>query len=173
MKLKPLVACLALAVPLAFAQQPALATLPPSAYNVQFTLHETQPGQAAVSHTYTLVLKANGGTSSISVGNRVRIPSGPDNFTYQSVGFSLNCALSNDQRGLPADQVALTVQLSLSSLAANASPSLPTIQSTDTHVVTAVPIGQRVSISQFQDVASPRVYQLEVLATPLPVPPAR
>lgn len=166
MRLKSLAAALLLAAPLAslaLAQQAPR----PAAYRVQFILHQTQPGKPAEVHTYTMLLQANGGNNSIDVGRRVPVSTGPGKFDYERMGLSLGCSLRNATPNPPAGQLGLFVTLSISSLAPNTSPSAPTILSTDARVETAVPLGQRVSVSQFQDVASTRTYQLEVLATPV------
>ncbi|MGH9395041.1 MAG: hypothetical protein ACRD1E_12785 [Terriglobales bacterium] len=135
-------------------------------YRLQFWLHETQPGHAAVVWTYSLLVQPDSGTSSIQSGERIPVKTGPDKYEYERVGRSLSCSIDSRRKDVPASSVALQVQVSISSIAPNSVPLQPVLVSNDSRVVAVVPLGGRISIAKFDDAATHAGYELEVQATP-------
>jgi len=157
LNLLALVVMVALCAPLAQAQEKPESE-PRSIYRVGFAVYEKEDGRLLNTRRYSVQLE-EGGDCMIRASSRVPIVPEEGKFVYMDVGLNLDCKIR--QRG---DYAALEVSFELSDFAAPGQEQArqPLLRTIRTRVDTAVAFDKPTVVSQVDDAATKRRYELEV-----------
>lgn len=136
---------------------------PLSIYRLTFNVHEGEDGQRLNSRQYVMVMEENGDCA-VRSSSRVPVELKPQEFQYMDVGLNLDCNI-HERDG----HVALEVTLEINNFAtpAQEKESRPLVRNIRARLDTAVPLDKPTIVSQVDDAASRRRYELEVTVTKL------
>ncbi|HZT72420.1 MAG TPA: hypothetical protein VE996_02090 [Terriglobales bacterium] len=189
--LRALALLAALSCAVAAQQAPSVAPAPsaPPAYRLEYVIREYDGAKLLNQRRYQLLIAApdHGITrANISVGDRVPVSTGPNQFQYENAGVQLQC----DLRGpaVPgAVQVSTTVTLtSLVAPASSASsgsdassalpggpsssnsPSAPVLRNASTHADSLVTPNKPAMLASIDDVSTTHRYEIWLTAVPQP-----
>jgi len=131
---------------------------PLNIYRVNFSVYEKEDGRLLNTRRYSVQLE-EGGDCMIRASSRVPIQPEEGKFVYMDVGINLDCNVR--ERG---DHVALEVALELSDFAApdQERARQPLLRTIRTRVKTALAFDKPTAVSQVDDAATKRRYELEV-----------
>jgi hypothetical protein len=134
---------------------------PERAYRLTFYLSEAAAGKPAVVHDFQMLLSESSSSNRIHTGEQVPVSTSPDHHSYQNIGTELICRLVEGN----GDGVTLNVALDATRVTeGGGGGALPTIGTASVRLQTAVGLGGKVKLAEFEDAASHTKYQLAVVA---------
>jgi len=138
-------------------------------HRLEFTVQELENGKKVNSRSYTMLLARDEHHprpyGQIRVGSKVPFATESNKFEYIDIGMNIDCALEETD----SDYVGLSLTVESSSVAADrlvgSTTQNPIVRQVRSSLRAGAPIGKPTIISELDDVATNRRFQIEVTVT--------